>query len=226
MTNLYAYVALIIIVLTFGMETGFFRFVNQTEKYQPYTIYSTTLLITCGIVLFFLTIVLAFLPAIRPYLWRDEIPDSYIRMVLIILSMDTISAIPFAYLRYKKKAKKFGFLKLLNVILYVFFCTFFLVLCPWINKRWPELISWFWRNDFRLGYVFISNLLATGIQTLCLLPEATGFRYRWDGRLARNMLRYCFPLVIMGLAGMSNQVVDKLVLKVELNDTNSFLNSQ
>jgi O-antigen/teichoic acid export membrane protein len=210
MTNLYAYIALIIIILTFGMETGFFRFVNQTEKYRPDTVYSTTLLIVGVTVLLFLTVFLTFLPSIRFCLWKDEIPDSYIRMVLIILSMDTISAIPFAYLRYKKKAIRFGFLKLLNAILYVIFCVFFLVVCPWINSRWPELIAWFWIDDFRLGYVFVSNLLATGIQTLCLLPEVTGFRYQWDRRLAGNMLRYCFPLVIMGLAGMSNQVVDKL----------------
>ncbi|MDR2087697.1 MAG: oligosaccharide flippase family protein [Dysgonamonadaceae bacterium] len=219
MTNLYAYVALIIVILTFGMETGFFRFVNQKEKYQSATVYSTTLLIVSGIALLFLAFSLTFLPSIRPYLWQDEIPDSYIRMVLIILTMDTVSAIPFAYLRYRKKTKKFGFLKLLNVVLYFFFCVFFLIVCPWINKHWPGLISWFWRDDFRLGYVFISNLLATGIQTLCLLPDATGFRYKWDGRLARNMLVYCFPLMIMGLAGMSNQVVDKLVFPVVYPDS-------
>jgi O-antigen/teichoic acid export membrane protein len=214
MTNLYAYVALFIVVLTFGMETGFFRFVNQTEKYQPYTVYSTTLLIVGGIVLLFLTTFLTFLPSVRPYVWQEEVPDNYIRMVLIILSMDTISAIPFAYLRYKKKARKFGILRLLNVSLYVAFCVFFLLICPWINKHWPGLISWFWRDDFRLGYVFISNLLATGIQTLCLFSEMTGFRYKWDGRLAWKMLRYCFPLMIMGLAGMANQVVDKLVFPI------------
>jgi O-antigen/teichoic acid export membrane protein len=219
MTNLYAYIALIIVILTFGMETGFFRFVNQTEKYQPYTVYSTTLLIVGGIVILFLSTFLTYLPAIRPYVWQREIPDIYIRMTLIILSLDTISAIPFAYLRYKKKAKKFGFLRLLNVVLYVVFCFFFLLICPWINKHWPGLISWFWRDDFRLGYVFISNLMATGIQTIFLLPELTGFRYQWNGRLAWKMLRYCFPLMIMGFAGMANQVVDKLLFPVTYLDS-------
>jgi O-antigen/teichoic acid export membrane protein len=211
MTNLYAYVAVIIIILTFGMETGFFRFANQTDKYRPDTVYSTTLIMIGGIVLFFMIVFLTFLSPIRPYLWPSQIPDIYIRLVIIILSMDAFSAIPFAYLRYKKKAKKFGYLKILNVVFYTILCIFFLVICPLINKRHPELISWFWADDFKLGYVFISNLLATAIQTAFLLPELIGFKYKWDWNLAKNMLRYCFPLVIMGLAGMSNQVIDKLV---------------
>ena len=211
MTNLYAYVALIIVILTFGMETGFFRFVHETEKYKVNQVYSTSLLVVGGFVILFLLIFLGFFHSIRPLLWEKDIPDSYIRMVLIILSMDTFSAIPFAYLRYKKRPIRFGALKILNVILYTVFCIFFLIICPEINKHHSSWIAWFWREDFRLGYVFVSNLLATGIQTLCLLPELTGFKYQFDRRLAKTMLAYCFPLMLMGLAGMSNQVVDKIV---------------
>ena len=221
MTNLYAYVALIIVILTFGMETGFFRFVNQTDKYQPISVYSTSLIFVGGIVALFLIVFLCFLPSIRPYVWSDEIPDIYIRLVIVILSMDAFSAIPFAYLRHKKKAKKFGALKILNVILYTLFCLFFLVLCPWINKHNPNLISWFYIDDFRLGYVFISNLLATGIQTAFLLPDLTGFKYTFDKKLAQKMFQYCFPLVIMGIAGMSNQVVDKIVFPAIYPDSST-----
>ncbi|MDR1437175.1 MAG: oligosaccharide flippase family protein [Candidatus Symbiothrix sp.] len=211
MTNLYAYVALFMVFLTFGMETGLFRFANRTEQHQPAVVYTTVLLMVGGITLLFLAASQAYLPSIRPYIWQREIPDVYIRLTLIILSLDAVSAIPFAWLRYRKRAWKFGQLKLLYVILYAVFCTFFLVACPWINERLPGLISWFWIEDFRLGYVFISNLIATGIQTACLFTEVTGFRYKWDGRLAWKMFRYCFPLMLMGLAGITNQVVDKLV---------------
>jgi O-antigen/teichoic acid export membrane protein len=211
MTNLYAYMALIIVVLTFGMETGFFRFANQSKDYQVTTVYSTSLMIVGSIVLFFLVVFLGFLPSIRTFIWQDNIPNLYVGMVIIFMSMDAFSAIPFAYLRYKKKAKKFGLLKLLNVFLYVFLTLFFLLICPWINKHAPTLISWFYVEDFRLGYVLVANLLATGIQTACLLPELTGFKYKFDGALAKKMLFYSFPLVIMGIAGMSNQVVDKIV---------------
>jgi O-antigen/teichoic acid export membrane protein len=219
MTNLYAYTALFIVILTFGTETGFFRFVNQTDKFKVNVVYSTVLIIVGGIIFLFLAVFLGFLPSIRHYLWfDDEIPEVYIQMIFIILCMDTFSAIPFAYLRYKKKPIKFGALKILNVVLYTLLCFFFLVVCPWLNERHPSWIAWFWRDDFRLGYVFISNLLATGIQTACLLPELTGFKYKFDGALAKKILIYCFPLMLMGLAGMSNQVVDKIVFPIVYPD--------
>ena len=220
MTNLYAYAAVIIVVLTFGMETGFFRFVNQTEKHKVLSVYSTTLIAIGGIVILFLIVFLGGLNSIRHYLWDDNIPDIYIRLVIIILSLDAFSAIPFAYLRYKKRPIKFGALKILNVILYTLLCIFFLIVCPWINERYPQLISWFYNPDFRLGYVFVANLIATGIQTAFLIPELTGFKYKLDFSLLKKMLHYCFPLVIMGLAGMSNQVVDKIIFPIVYSDKN------
>jgi len=211
MTNLYGYVAIFIVILTFGMETGFFRFVSQTDKYKLFTVYATSLINVAAIVGLFLIIFWGFFNQIRPLIWSSEIPDAYIRLIIIILSLDTISAIPFAYLRYQKKTIRFGFLKILNVTLYTLFCVFFLVVCPWINKHNPSIISWLWIDNFNLGYVFISNLLATGIQTAFLFSEVTGFSYKFDWNLAKKMFRYCFPLMIMGIAGMSNQVIDKLI---------------
>ena len=219
MTNLYAYAALIIVVLTFGMETGFFRYANQTEKYKPTTVYSTILIIVISIILLFLILFQGFLPSIRQYIWDDNAPEIYIRIVIVILSLDAFSSIPFAYLRYKKKAKKFGSLKILFVILYAVFCIFFLVICPWINKYQPQLISWFWIEDFKLGYVFISNLIATTIENICLIPELTGFKYKFDRALAVKLFRYCFPLVIMGIAGISNQVFDKIIFPIIYSDS-------
>jgi len=221
MTNLYGYVAIIIVILTFGMETGFFRFVSQTDKYKPFTVYSTTLINVAVIVSLFLIVFLGFFNQIRPLIWSSDIPDTYILLIIIILSLDTISAIPFAYLRYKKRPIRFGFLKILNVTLYTLFCVFFLIVCPWINKHNPDLISWFWRENFNLGYVFVSNLLATGIQTAFLFSEVTGFRYIFNWTLAKKMLQYCFPLMIMGLAGMSNQVIDKLVFPAVYPDVDN-----
>ena len=211
MTYLYVYVAIFLVVLTFGMETGFFRFVFQTEKYKPDTVYATSLINVTAITGLFLVVILVFFNQLRPILWSAEVPDVYILLIIGILCLDTICAVPFAYLRYKKKSFRFGFLNILNVILYALFCFFFLIVCPWINNHRPDLISWFWKDDFSLGYVFISNLLATGIQTVFLLPDVTGFKYRFDWTLAKEMFRYCFPLMLMGIAGMSNQVVDKLV---------------
>ena len=217
LTNIYAYAALIAILLTFGMETGLFRFINQNDKYKSNVVYSTVILIVSGIVLLFSTSFLGFFNQFR-FLWPSQIPDLYIRLFVLITCLDGFIAIPFAYLRYQKRPLKFGFFKLLQAVLYILLCTFFLVVCPWINKHNPDLISWFWRDNFSVGYVLIANLLATGIQTLCLLPYFTGFKYSFDWRLAKNLLKYCFPLVIMGLAGISNQVLDKLIFPVVFPD--------
>ena len=210
-TNLYAYAALFAVVLTFGLETGFFRFVSHTPKEKQGSVYSTTLVIVSAIVLLFLFIFLVFLERIHPFVWDSQIPDSYLRMVAIILSMDAFISIPFAFLRYEKKPIRFGFFKLLQIVLYALLCVFFLVICPRINQTHPEWIAWFWKENYSVGYILIANLIATGIQTLCLLPELTGFKFSFDRQLAKKMLHYCFPLMLMGLAGMSNQVVDKII---------------
>jgi len=219
-TNIYAYAALITILMTFGMETGLFRFINQSDKYKPNVVYSTTILIVLGIILLFLTSFLGFFNHFR-ILWPSQIPDNYIRMFFLITCMDGFITIPFAYLRYQKRPLRFGFFKLLQAVLYILLCVFFLVICPWINKHNPGLIAWFWRDNFQVGYVLIANLMATGIQTICLLPYLTGFKYSFDWKLAKKLLNYSFPLVIMGLAGISNQVMDKLIFPVVFTDSNT-----
>jgi len=209
-TNLYAFTALFLVVLTFGLETGLFRFITSAENKEKNTVYSTVILIIGGVVLCYLGIFLGFFDYVRG-IWERDIPDQYILLIIIIIAMDVFSAIPFAYLRYKKRPIKFGFLKILNTVLYVILCVFFLYICPWIYGKNPEWVSWFFNPEDKVQYVFISNLIATAIQTACLLPEITGFRYRFDPKLAKKLVSYCFPLMLMGLAGMSNQVVDKIV---------------
>lgn len=209
-TNLYAFTALFLVVLTFGMETGLFRFITHAEEKEKNTVYATVILLIGGVVLTYLVVFLGFFDYVRG-IWERDIPDQYIRLVIIIIAMDVFSAIPFAYLRYKKRPVKFGFLKILNTVLYVILCVFFLYVCPWIYDKNADLISWFYDPGNKVQYVFISNLIATAIQTACLLPEIMGFKYRFDPKLAKKLFSYCFPLMLMGLAGMSNQVVDKIV---------------
>ena len=210
MNNLYAFTALFLVLLTFGMETGLFRFINSAKEGEKTTVYSTIIFIIGGIVLSFLIVFLGFFDFVRP-LWVSDIPDNYIRLIIIIIAMDAFSAIPFAYLRYKKRPIKFGSLKILNTVLYAVLCIFFLHTCPWIHAHKPEFISWFYNPGKALEYVLVANLIATGIQTSFLLPELLGFRYKFDSLLAKQLVRYCFPLALMGLAGMSNQVVDKII---------------
>ncbi|MDR1121246.1 MAG: oligosaccharide flippase family protein [Dysgonamonadaceae bacterium] len=209
-TYLYAYLAAIIIILTFGMETGLFRFANKKNEYNPATVYSTTLIGVGSVVGIFLLLALLFLqPATR--LISDQIPESYILMMTLVLSMDAFCSIPFAWLRYKQRPVKFAALKMLFIVLYIGFCCFFLVACPAIYEHHPELIDWFYSPDFQVGYILLSNLMATFIQSCCLLPELWGFRYTFDKMLFRKMLRFSLPLLILGLAGTLSQTADKII---------------
>jgi O-antigen/teichoic acid export membrane protein len=200
-----------LVMLTFGLETGAFRFANKQDKYKPTTVFSTALLLICALTSIFLFVFLGYLPDVRQYLWTPEIPSLYLRLVIIIVSLDVVSAIPFAYLRYKKRPIKFAALKLLNVVLYVVFCVLFLVVCPWLEKHYPSSIAWFYNKEFGVGYVLIANLMATGIETACLLPEVFQIKFKFEWSLAKKMLNYSFPLMIMGVAGMSNQVADRII---------------
>ena len=209
-TNLYAYVALAIVILTFGMETGLFRFANKSDEYQPETVFSTSLISVGSVVLFFLLISVIFLQPVA-HIIASTIPSEFVLMMICVLCMDAFSSIPFAYLRYKKKPVRFAALKMLFIILYIIFCCFFLLVCPKIQQWNPSLIDWFYRPDYQVGYVLISNLIATFIQTCCLLPELIGFKYRFNGALLKKMLNYCFPLLILGIAGILNQTADKII---------------
>jgi O-antigen/teichoic acid export membrane protein len=211
MTNIYACGAVIIVALTFGLETGFFRFVNQYSAENRDRVYSTTLLMVGGLIAIFLLVFQTFLPQIRPFLFDSGIPDIYLRLMLVLSCMDTFISLPFAFLRYEKKPVRFGIYKILQVVVYALLCLFFLAVCPEINKSRPELIAWFWKDNFNVGYILIANLIATGVQMLCIVLQMTRFRISFDVGLAKRLFAYCFPLMLTGLAGMSNQVVDKIV---------------
>lgn len=192
-TNIYAWVALILVMLTCGMETGFFRFANKGED-DPMRVYSTTLLSVSIGSLVFVTLGLLFLNPIAGWLEYAEHPW-YIGMMMIVVAMDAIQSIPFAYLRYKKRPLKFAALKLLFIFLNIALNLFYYVVLK--------------GND--VGYAFLFNLVCTSVVMLCLIPELRGFTYTLDKELLKRMLRYSLPLVVLGVAGILNQVADKII---------------
>ena len=218
-TNLYAWTALLLVILTYGMETGFFRFANKTEE-NPKTVYSTSLITLFTTSLLF---------AVACTIWRTPIANAlgypthseFIALLGIVVAMDAFASIPFAYLRYKKRPLQFAALKLLFVFLNIALNLFFLVLCPKIQD-WGFISSWY-NPDYGVGYVFVANILATGIQTLCLLPAIVeGFknehglptsdsRRLFSGDLLKRMLRYSLPLLVLGVCGIMNQTLDRIL---------------
>ena len=192
-TNIYAWVALMLVLLTCGMETGFFRFANKGQD-DPMRVYSTTLLsVSIGSVVC-VVLGLLFLEPIAGWLEYGEHPW-YIGMMMIVVAMDAIQSIPFAYLRYKKRPIKFAALKLLFIFLNIALNLFYYVVLK--------------GND--VGYAFLFNLVCTSVVMLCMIPELRGFTYVLDRELLKRMLRYSLPLVILGVAGILNQVADKII---------------
>ena len=212
-TNLYAWTALLLVVLTYGMETGFFRFVNK-EGENPRMVYSTSLIALFTTSLLFAVVCIIWQTPIAATLGYPA-HSEFIALLGATVAIDAFASIPFAYLRYKKRPLQFAGLKLLFVFLNIALNIFFLVICPKIQDR--SIISAWYKPDYGVGYVFIANILATGIQTLFLLPSLLeGFKvdnhlklFSWD--LLKRMLKYSLPLLVLGVCGIMNQTLDRIL---------------
>ena len=192
-TNMYAITALLLVLLTCGMETGFFRFANKGDD-DPIRVYSTTLLTVGSISLSFLAVCLLFLKPIAGVMGYEEHPW-YLGMMLIVIAMDAIQSIPFAYLRYKNRPIKFAALKMLFI-----FASIALNIVYFVFMKGTDV-----------GAAFLINLICTSLVMVCLISELRGFRYTLDRDLVKRMFRYSFPILILGIAGILNQVVDKII---------------
>ena len=226
-TNLYAWTALLLVILTYGMETGFFRFANK-EGENPNTVYTTAMVSLFTTSLLFAVLCCVFRQPIANALGYPT-HSEFIALLSVVVAMDAFSSIPFAYLRYKKRPLQFAGLKLLFVFLNILLNLFFLVLCPKIQD-WSIISAWY-NPNYGVGYVFVANIIATGIQTLCLLPYilepriqrkkqgtlSRPFRdhlgcnvvFSWD--LLKRMLRYSLPLLVLGVCGIMNQTLDRIL---------------
>ena len=209
-TNLYAYVAVVLICLTYGMETGFFRFANHDRWTNPGQVY-TTALSSLGVSSSLFIIAGCLLsPEIARWTGCDGHAE-YIWMMVIAVGVDAYTSIPFAYLRYKKRPVRFASLKLINIGLNIGLNLFFIVLCPVIWEHSPEWIGWFYRPDFGIGYIFLANMISSLAVLLMVIPEVLAEQYNFSGKLLREMLRYSYPLLLLGIAGIMNQTIDKIL---------------
>ncbi len=216
-TNVYALTALFLILLTYGMETGFFRFANKQGE-SPTRVYSTILISVFTTSLFFFLLVLGNLDSVAGFLGYADHPE-YIGMMAAVVALDAFQSIPFAWLRYQKKAWKFAGLKLLFIVMNIGLNLLYFVVLPAIHKDHPEWVSGFYNPGVGVGYAFGINLVCTSSITVLFWPELTGFRYVFDYRLWRRILAYSFPILILGLAGILNQTVDKIIFPLVYNGT-------
>lgn len=203
--QLYGFIALFMVILTYGMETGFFRFMNK-DKENPQSVYSTSLISLAFTSFLFIIICFIFINPISEWMKYPDHNDHILMMVLVV-TLDAFMTIPFAKLRYDKRPIRFATIRLAFIFSNIFFNLFFLILCPWIYKSNPELINWFFSPDYGIGYIFLANLLSTILSLVMLLPTMLGFKYTFDSRLLRKMLKYSYPLLILGIAGIVSHAV-------------------
>ena len=215
-SNVYAYTALILVFLTFGMETGFFRFANKSGEH-PEKVYANTLIFVGGLSLIFVILCMLFLHPISSLLEYPDHPD-YIAMMVLVVALDSFQCIPFAYLRYKKRPIKFASIKLFNIVGNILLNLFFLLLCPWLDVHAHQLVSWFYRPEYLVGYIFVSNLIMSLVQMFFFIPELRGFSYRVDKVLLKQMISYSFPILVFGVVGILNQTIDKMIYPFLFDD--------
>ncbi len=209
-TYVYSVIAIVLIVLTYGMETGFFRFANHERWKDPMQVYSTTLISLAVSSTAFVLLVLAFIKPVTHWMECDG-HESYTWMMAVCVAVDAFTAIPFSYLRFRCRPIRFAILKLVNIGINIGLNVFFILSCPWLMKHAPSTVSWFYNPDFSIGYIFLANLIASITTLIMLLPELHGFKWDFCAKLWREMLRYSAPLLVLGVAGIMNQTLDKIL---------------
>mgnify|MGYP003003560488 FL=1 len=210
-TNLYAWVALLLILLTYGMETGFFRFANHERYSDPMEVYSTSLTsLAVSSTAFFVLLCVFITPVSR--MMECEGRPSFVLLMGAAVALDAFTAIPFSYLRFRHRAMRFALLRIVNIALNIALNLFFILLCPWLWRVCPGTISWFYDPTFGVGYIFLANFITSLLNLVLLMPELRGFKWKFNTKLWREMLIYSYPLLILGVAGIMNQTIDKIML--------------
>ena len=192
-TNLYAYTALILVLLTFGMETTLFRFANE-EGEKPDTVFSTGFGLIASLTAVFLALVFGFITPIADYLGYAE-HHNYLLMMAVVVAMDALQALPFSYLRFQKRPIRFAALKFLFIAFNIGLNVLYFVV---LHKT-------------SVFYVFAINLACTSLITLLFIPGLFKIHWHFDGALLKRMFSYSWPILILGVAGILNQVADKIM---------------
>lgn len=212
-TDIYSLTSFIAVFLLYGMETAFFRYAKQHES--PTTVYATAFWSVAGTTSFFWLAGMCFLPDIAKAMHYSAHPE-YVQMMWSILAVDALCALPFAYLRFAEKPIRFASFRLVNIGINVALTIFFFLVCPRLAalpEVAPYLSAWY-DPSFGVGYVFLSNLLASLITLLLLGAEILRAHLKqFNFDLLKKMLAYALPLVIVGLAGMINEVADRQMIK-------------
>jgi O-antigen/teichoic acid export membrane protein len=208
-STLFTIAAFLNIVYTYGLETSYFRFASLEPEKKVYNTCSSSILITTTL----LTIALLFFTGtIANFLEMPAHPE-YITWVILIVALDTLAVMPFTKLRYEGRPRKFAAIKILNILINVGLVVFFLVVCKNAHeKKAGNIFADLYDPKIGLGYVIISNLVASGLTLLLLAKEFFQFNFRLNPVFWKKLMRYSWPLLIVGFGGMINETIDRIML--------------
>ena len=221
-TNIYAYVSLLIILLTYGMETTFFRFMNK-EGEQPEKVYSTALRMVLMTSVAFAVAISLFLHPISAAMGYEDHPE-YVWVMFVTVAIDAFMALPFAYLRHVHKPVKFASLKIFNISLNIIFNLLYLVVFPTLRLNPLQIYDEHFTLD--VVWVFYINMICSLVTLLMLWKELSGIRLGFDAATSRRMLKYTLPLLVMGLAGQFNQAASQILFPYFYNGNIEQANAQ
>jgi len=213
--ELYSYIALILVILTYGMETAFFRFSESSGK--PNTVYSSAFLSILGTSSVFILLILSFNQTLADLIEYHNHAD-YIVYLGLILFFDSINTIPFAKLRAENRAKRFVAVRLTGIFVNIGLNLILILLIPYLletiqSDSFHSFINSFYDEANKVDYILISNVISSGLMTLMFLPDLLKIKLEFDKAIWKKLMIYAMPLLVFGLAGVLNEVLDRILLK-------------
>lgn len=214
-SEFYAYAGFFAVLLVFGLETGYFRF-RQKPEYAGEAVYASALSFLTVINLLFVTAIFYWQQPLASALHYPEHPE-YVLWFAGILAIDAVTALPFARLRAENRAWRFAGIRMAEIIITIGLNLFFLLLCPKLIEQWPNsIITEIYDPRLGVAYIFLCNLVASTCKLLLLLPQFRAVPLRFDLSILRPLSRYSLPMVVIGFAGMINEMLDRAILKIML----------
>jgi O-antigen/teichoic acid export membrane protein len=209
-TELYAWMVLLLVILTYGMETGFFRFVQNKDESEK--VYSTAMISLLVSSILFVILVLIFIKPVAAAMNYPENHD-FVRMFAGIVAIDAFAAIPFARLRKENRPVLFSAIKLVNVLVTLVLVIFLLRIAPGIYENSTGWFRKVYNPDYKVGYIFVANLISSGATVIMLIPLIFKVKLKFDFLLWKRMIIYSFPLLLAGVSGSINDALDKILLR-------------